>query len=229
MSKKEDVFKKALVGKNIPILTLDKKWHMLFKEAGFTPRLKALEEKLNELIKRQGKINTEGKDIVKIKRKLMDEVLVIADGIVQNPDDKKLHKDREDHKRLIEECNDKLASYEVEKTKLPSEIEKVNRQLMLESMELCYKKIQDNEREIAALDEWITRTRRELKKNAVRKQEAEDANHQLYSYMHNVFGAEVMELFDMKYIPEDKNKEESKEKSKKKVEKKYFYINAPES
>ena len=29
-------------------------------------------------------------------------------------------------------------------------------------------------------------------------------NHKLYSYMHDIFGAEVIELFDMKYDPEEK-------------------------
>lgn len=233
MSEKEKVFKNALTGKKLPILTLDNKWHMLFDGITVPSRIKSLEAKLNELVKREGKINTEGKDIVKIKRKLMDEVIHIADGIVQNPDDKKLLKDREEHKRLIEECNDKIAGYEVEKVKLPGEIEKVNKQLMLESMELCYKKIQENEREIAVLDDWISNTRRELKKKLVRKQEAEDANNKLYSYMHDVFGAEVLEIFDMKYKPDINKKEDSEkkaaEKNQSKNKRKYILNDAPES
>ena len=44
----------------------------------------------------------------------------------------------------------------------------------------------------------------ELKKNLVRKQEKELKNHALYSYMHDIFGAEVIEIFDMKYNPEEK-------------------------
>ena len=38
----------------------------------------------------------------------------------------------------------------------------------------------------------------ELKKNIVRKQEKEIKNHELYSYMHDVFGADVVEIFDIK-------------------------------
>ena len=39
-------------------------------------------------------------------------------------------------------------------------------------------------------------------------------NHRLYSYMHDIFGADVIEIFDMQYNPEDKygNKKESDEK-----------------
>ena len=40
-----------------------------------------------------------------------------------------------------------------------------------------------------------------VKKNVVRKQEMEIANQEIYSYMHDIFGAEVIDLFDMKYNP----------------------------
>ena len=34
--------------------------------------------------------------------------------------------------------------------------------------------------------------------------EKEMMNHQLYSYMHDIFGAEVIEIFDMKYNPDQR-------------------------
>ena len=45
-----------------------------------------------------------------------------------------------------------------------------------------------------------------MKKKVIRKQEKEAMNHRLYSYMHDIFGADVIELFDMKYNPEEKYK-----------------------
>ena len=201
MAEKEDAFNKALSGKKIPILTLDNKWHKLFNPEDMTSQMKSLEKKLNDLIKRQGKLNTESKDIQKIKKKLMDEILVIADDLQQEPDSKKLSKDREDHRRLVKECNDKMTEYEEELYLLPKEIDRANRNLMMESMEICYQKIRANDREINALDEWIKKTRRELKKKLIRKQEKEAQNNELYSYMHDIFGADVLELFDMKYRP----------------------------
>lgn len=210
MAGKDEAFKKALSGKKVPILTLDNKWHRLFDKEDITPRIKTLENKLNELVKRQGKLNTESKDIQRIKKKLMNEIVVIADNLQQTPDSQKLSKDREDHRRLVKECNDKLGAYEEELYGLPKEIDKVNRELMMASMEICYKKIQENTKEIDALDDWIKQTRRELKKKLIRKQEREEANSKLYSYMHDVFGADVIELFDMQYTPEDAGKKTKK-------------------
>ena len=201
MAEKEDSFNKALSGKKIPILTLDNKWHKLFSPEDMTSQIKSLEKKLNDLLKRQGKLNTESKDIQKIKKKLMEEIIVIADNLQQEPESKKLSKDREDHRRLVKECNDKMSEYEEELYLLPKEIDRANRNLMMASMEVCYQKIRANDREIKVLDEWIKQTRRELKKKLIRKQEKEEETNRMYAYMHDIFGADVLELFDMKYRP----------------------------
>ena len=65
MSRSDDVFRPALAGRKIPILTLDGKWHQLFNQTQPDKRIKRLEEKLNDLLKRQGKANTEIKDIIR--------------------------------------------------------------------------------------------------------------------------------------------------------------------
>lgn len=199
MADKDEIFKNALKGKSVPVLTLDNKWHKLFNHIKTTPKIKALEDKLNELIKRQGKVNTESKDIKKIKKTLMNEVMIIADGLMQSPDNKKLNKDMDEHKRLIEECNVKLNDYEEEMLELPREIDKVNKNLMMLTMDACYSALKENEKELDVINEWINNTRRELKKKMVRKQEKEDMNNELYTYMHDIFGADVIEIFDMKY------------------------------
>lgn len=209
MSKKDDVFKNALEGKKIPVLVLDNKWHKIFSHAGTTYEIKALEDRLNELIKRQGKVNTESKDIKRIKKTLMNEVMVIADGLMKSPDSKRFNKQMEEHKRLIEECNEKLEEYEEEMLELPREIDRTNKKLMLATMEICYKKLQENTRELGTINEWIRNVRRELKKKMVRKQEKETENNNLYSYMHDIFGADVIEIFDMKYNPGGNSEENS--------------------
>ncbi|MDE5865673.1 MAG: hypothetical protein K2H31_03610, partial [Lachnospiraceae bacterium] len=130
--------------------------------------------------------------------------------LMQSPDSKRLNKEMDVHKRLIEECNEKLEDYEEEMLELPREIDRTNKKLMLATMESCYKKLQENTKELSTINEWIRNVRRELKKKMVRKQEKEAQNNELYSYMHDIFGADVIELFDMKYNPDGNNEEDSK-------------------
>ncbi len=203
MARTDEVFKPALVGKKIPILTLDNKWHRLFTQSEFTPELKGLEKTLNDLLKRQAKLTSESKEIKKLKKKLMDEVVILADEMGEHPT-KKQDKDMADHKRLIEECNEKMDAYEEELVELPRQINQVNNQLMLITMDVCYKKLQRNTKELEEIEEWIGGIRRELKKKVVRKKEKEAVINKLYAYMHDIFGAEVLELFDMQYDPEEK-------------------------
>lgn len=205
MAKDDGAFRQALEGKKIPVLTLDNNWHRLFTQVEHTPEIQAVEEQLNELIKRQGKANTESKEIVRLKRKLLDEIMTLADRI-DSRNSRKYEKEMSEHQRLVGECNDKLNGYRQEIAELPDEIEKVNERLMLITMRECYERLQRNTAEIDEIDAWITEIRKELKKKTVRKKEKENMNFQLYSYMHDLFGADVMELFDLKYDPEERHR-----------------------
>ena len=211
----EDVFKDALAGKKIPVLTLDHKWHQLFTQAQteIPLEVKREEEKLNGLLKRQGKLNTESKEIRRLKKKLMDEIVELADAAGGNPD-AKTEKKMEEKRRLINECNEKLEDYREELNLLPEEIDKTNYRLMLVTMDICYRRIAENTKEINAIDEWVKGIRVEIKKNLIRKEENEQSNFGLYSYMHDIFGAEVIEIFDMKYNPEERRREKAEKMAK---------------
>lgn len=204
MKRTEEVFKAALQGKRIPILTLDNKWHRLFTQADSNAQIEALTKELNALLMRQGKLNSETKEIKKLKKKFMDDI-VQATGDMGAALDKKTEKKLEESKRLIEECNEKLADYADELRRLPGEIDYVNTRLMLATMEACYDYLHDNTKEIEAIEEWVKQVRVELKKRLVHKQEKELKNYALYSYMHDIFGPDVIEMFDMKYNPADKH------------------------
>lgn len=200
MGNKSEVYEQALAGKKVPVLTLDNKWYKLFRNLEDEPQIKALETQLNDLVKRQGKLNVDSKNIRKLKKKLMDEIVPMANQLEQSYN-KNVEKKLEENKRLIAECNEKLEEYQNELMELPGEIERVNHALMLATMEYCYDSMQENTRQIVEIAQWVKFIRVELKKNLVRKQEMEYQNRQIYSYMHDVFGADVIDLFDMQYDP----------------------------
>ena len=214
MSRTDDIYKHALVGKKIPVLTLDNKWHHLFTQAGPDKHINRLVDELNELVKRQGKANTEIKEIKKLKKKLMQEIVENAsEASLEN--DLKAQKKADESKRLINECNEKIEAYEDELLELPGEIDRVNRELMLATMEICYDRLKENEKEIEETAKWIAKIRVELKKKLIRKQEKELMNQELYAYMHDIFGADVIDIFDMKYQgPQTENIEKKPAESK---------------
>lgn len=187
--------KTALQGREIPILVLEHKWHQLLEKIPATPEMERLAEKLNELLKRQGKVNTETKSIKKLKKKLLDDIISLAGETSDTATEKKL----EENRRLVTECNEKIEAYEDELLELPREIEQTNDELAAATMELCYTEIQKKESEIAEIAVWIESVRVELKKNLIRRQEKELFNQKVYSSMHDIFGAQVIEICDKFY------------------------------
>ena len=192
MAQREGDYKKVLEGKKIPVLTLDNKWYRLFSMMEPDNELKRLEEELNTLLRLQGKLNTESKSIKKLKKKLMDEIVQLMERNDSTSENK-----IEENKKLIEECNEKLDSYQDQLLDLPKEIDQANYALMIRTMEMCYEVLKVNEKDIEEIGAWINEVRIELKKNIIRKQEKEIKNYELYSFMHDIFGADVVEIFDV--------------------------------
>lgn len=202
MSRTDDVYRPALAKTKIPILTLDNNWHKLFTQTNETSDIKKLEKKLNDLLKEQGKLNTEQKKLRAVKRKLMDEIILLADRYDGRGNDD-VEKAMERNKQLLEECSERLKNLEEEHRALPDEIEEANYQLMLKTMELCHRRFEENQKEIEYYENWIQDIRVKLRENIIRKQEREMNTYELYSYMHNIFGRDVIDIFDMHYNPED--------------------------
>lgn len=199
MAQDKEAFREALVGKKIPILTLDHKWHKLFTQTGDNEEIHACEEAVNDLLKRQGKLNTEIKSLNLFKKKLMQEIV----SIMELPDSQEKEHKMEENKRLIEESNTKLEGYKDELLELPKKINDANFELMLATMNVCYARIKQNTSDIEEINQWIQDFREQLKNKVLLKQQKEIWNDELYSYMHDIFGPDVIDMFDMKYNPKN--------------------------
>lgn len=193
-------FEKTLQDKKIPLLVLDQKWHHLFSKDKKPKRILTLEKKLNKYLGRQGHLNQELKELRNLKGKLMKNIMVHMDEIGE--DGKESRRMKEDH-RLISEINEKMSVYTKELNELPELMKGTNDSLMAETMEYCYAKMHANESEKEAITAWMTQLRIEAKKKAVRKQIIEDQNKEIYSYMHDIFGAQIIDMFDIRYEEEE--------------------------
>lgn len=193
-------FEKSLQDKNIPLLVLDQKWHHLFLESGKSKRILSLEKKLNKYLGRQGQLNQELKELKSLKGKLIKNIMAYMDEIGE--DGKESRRMKEDS-RLISEINEKMSVYTEELKELPEQMKEINDSLMAETMQYCYAKMHTNESEKEAITAWMTQIRIELKKKVIRRQNIEDQNKEIYSYMHDIFGAQIIDMFDLKYEAEE--------------------------
>lgn len=192
-------FENAIRNKKVPILVLDQKWHRLFAIHGKTDEIKEAETNLNALLARQGKLNNDLKEYKKLKNKLMDNIVQNMDGSNKEITDEQRQKNQDDDKRLIDELNQKTEAAEEELLEIPKQIKAENSTLMLLSMEYFYSKIRVNQEEAQEIDAWIKQVRVDLKKNIIKKQNREINNREIYNYLHDILGPEVLDLFDLQY------------------------------
>lgn len=182
--------------KNIPIACLDERWLRLFPDSEKTPLIRKLENELKELLKRQGKVNTDLKDIRVVRDKLTQSVLETAED-TSIPENKRLKKQAASQ-RLIVEARQKQDNLELELDELPDKIKEANSALIFESVRVCYQRINQNKQDIDMLEQWIEQMREKLKERVVLKQDKEIMNEEIYTYLHGMLGAGVMEAFDEK-------------------------------
>lgn len=192
-------YRRLLAGKTIPILVLDPKWHQLFPGSAKNARIRSLETRLNQLLKKQGKLVTDTKEMKKIKHNLMQGILrnMEENGWDKEEPEEKLRLKKQDaSQRLIKEINDQLLENDKELMDLPYEIQRVNEELLVESMRVCYGRIRRYTEDIKEITTWVAETRELLKNKILEKQDKEIKNEEMYSYMHNILGANVIEIFD---------------------------------
>lgn len=189
------------IDKKVHILTLDNRWHELFAN-NKTRKLKELENKLNQLIKKQGQYNNDYKDYTQLKKKIMAD---IVDHMSEDSTNQHVNKIMERSKKHINDINKKLEKIEKDLPKMPSEINKTNMALVEISMSICYERIIKRKKELSEMELKINSLRDELKELMVQKNESKDEYDKFYAYMHDLVGAEVIEQFDNIYFGEKDN------------------------
>ncbi|MBR6637467.1 MAG: hypothetical protein IKK96_01265 [Lachnospiraceae bacterium] len=197
---KTDVFFQGIHASQIPIVVLDERWHQMFNVIEKPKLVKDLEDEVNALLKKQGQVNNDLKEVKKIKNKLMQEIVEQMEVSGENSEkNQKRNKTMEKNQKLILECNEKLEALEDEQFEIPHKLRDANEKLIVAGMEIAYIHLQKGKEEEKRLTNWIAKARIELRKQMLLKQETEDNNVMIYNNMHDILGAQLMEVLDNKF------------------------------
>ena len=195
MKKRDNEFdaaiRAALKGKKVPILVLDLRWHTLFPKGSKPSDIQELEDHLNELLKRQGFLVNDLKDLKKTKRKLMD-------GIVAGMNEKEGSRDKKakNQQRLLLEINERIREESDELMDLPREIKWINEELLAAGAIYCFERLANGDEQLEELNEDISELKEILKEKTDYKSELEESMDSAYSLMHGLLGHDVMNLYD---------------------------------
>ena len=198
MKKRENEFAKAvrdsLKGKKVPILVLDQRWHTLFPHGDKPAEVLALEEQLNGLLKRQGYLVNDMKDLKKTKQKLMDGIIAgMGEAPGSNTDRKK-----KNQQRLLLEIKERMKKESDELMELPRQIKWVNEELLVVGAAYCFERLASGDEELQGLTKEIRTMREQLKEMVGYKEDLEESMNSAYSLLHGLLGHDLMNLYDQK-------------------------------
>ncbi|MCT4598670.1 MAG: hypothetical protein N4A50_12425 [Vallitalea sp.] len=194
-SKSEEPIK---INKKVHILTLDSRWHELFKGKK-SRKISELEKKLNKLMGEQGQLTNDLKEYSLLKKKLMSDIMDNMKDAFEEEDNYAI-KEMDKSKKYINDIKSKLEKIEGRIELVPEEIEKINKELLGYSMQDCYMRMFSTKSELDELEQWIEQVRVELKDKVVRKTVLKEEYDKLYSYMHDLVGYEIIEQYDNRYL-----------------------------
>lgn len=182
-------------GKKLPLLILDERWHSLFPEYNKPSNIKAIESQMNVMIKQQGKIASDMKLMKQTKSKLMQDIITHMD-VNETKEGKLRAKLLDKNQKSIKDITSKMKDMEDEIVDIPYQIKELNESLVIESSIVCYERIKTNNKNLSLVNEEIEKLREELKEKILEKQDMEMKSTEIYSYMHDMFGHDILEKLD---------------------------------
>ncbi|AOT71696.1 hypothetical protein [Geosporobacter ferrireducens] len=198
MTKDIDLDEHIIRRKKIPILIESKEWRSLFEKAPTKQMLKIskdleamlVEEKSGALLIRNCK---------KQKKALMERILKLSDE-VNSVDNPVALEQLEATKKAIIDMNQQIEELQFKLDTLPREIDRLNLELLKESVGIAYEDIRNNGKEIPKLTEEILQLRQSLTEKWEEKIQKETRVQELYSYLHNTLGHEETDKLDKKFL-----------------------------
>ena len=198
MEKDIDLEEGLIRRKKIPVLILNKEWKTLFEEymtKDMIKKAKELEEKLSE----EKQIEVQLRVIRKQKKQLMEKVLLLSEEI--NNDQKKEAINRmQATKEQILNANKQIDELEYKLETQPKEIDKLNLDLLKDTIHIAYGDIKEGGSQISILGEEITKLRETLHLKWEDKLNWEKRTQHLYSYLHDTLGHEETNKLDKHFL-----------------------------
>lgn len=191
---KKEYIEDILRTKKVPIVLLDPLWHTA-KEHIKSKVIDKEEKELQELLKEQGRLNTDYKEYTVIKQNFLKEILVVSGKIQDNSEPAHLEELDKLHQSTLS-VNEKLEAIEKRLEAVDLEIEEKNKTLVSEMIAVGYSYIDNYKEQNEKLENEIAVLREELLKKTNKKKECDAFLKEIYNYLHSIVGREQIEIID---------------------------------
>ncbi len=199
LKKKRILDTKVLRKNNISLLILDERWNKLFTNTEKSTGIEHYEKQLRELMKEQSRLITEQKEISMLKKNYMGKIINLTTDVFEK-NDENAKKEMQFAEKEIKRINDKAKIIEERLNNIPEEIKQVNLGLLEETVSVVYFKIRSASKRVDELEGLIEECRAQLKQYIDEKEALTQDDTEIYSYFHDLLGAEELERLDREYF-----------------------------
>lgn len=187
---------KSILRKNdISLLILDERWNKLFASTPKTSAIERCEQRLKELIKEEARLTAEQKEIAVSKKRHMDNIIRLTTDVYEK-NDENAKKEMQFSEGEIKRINDRTRRIGSELDEMPERIKQANLELLGHTVNVVYLKIRLATRRVGELEKLIEETRARLKGYIDEKESLSQDDTDIYSYFHDLLGAEELERLD---------------------------------
>lgn len=185
---------------SVPVLSQDEKW-----QEAMVP---LMNEELRILVTRQTALIQEekqsGHHLIQLKRQkkeTLSQLLGLTDQLQKRNEDAENQATR--LKALLERINEEIDHQQFRVESIPAEIQKLNTQLLEETVGLGYHKLLADRELILRLNAKIQKLRSELLAMNEEKFALEDGASVIGQYLHSLLGKELSDVLDERYGLDD--------------------------
>ena len=191
--------RKILRKNNISLLILDERWNSLFTTIEKTPEIIKCEERIKDLLKEQSRLTAESKEIALIKKRCMDKIMKLTTEAFENNNDQAKDEMQDCHKE-IQRINDRAISLEEELENVPDQIGEANLELLDLSVNIVYFRIRSSQKRVEELEKLMEEAHIKLKEYIDEKGNLSQDYTDIYTYFHDLLGAEELEKLDKEFF-----------------------------
>lgn len=193
---KKEYVNDILKSKKLPIVLLDPLW-LSAKEHIKSKTIEKAEKELQELLKEQGRLNTDFKEYTVVKQNFLKEILVVSNRAQETNSEADLEELNKLHQSTLS-ANKKLEEIEARLETIDEEINEKNKEIISEMIAVGYSYIENYKEQNEKLENEITALREEMLKKTNKKKENDIFLKEIYNYLHSIVGREHIEILDKK-------------------------------
>lgn len=184
--------------KRIPILIESKEWRNLFEENS-TKQMRKISKELEVMISEEKSAAQLLRNYQRQKKIFMERILRLSDE-VNSGDNPVALEQLEATKRGIIDINQQMEELQFKLDTLPKEIDRLNLELLKETVGIAYEDIRISGQKLPKLTEEILQLRQSLTEKWEEKIQTETRVQELYSYLHNTLGHEETDKLDKQFL-----------------------------